>query len=189
MHLGGPEQLAGLLAELRSLPARVLDTVGPLPLSALGGVAAEPVDPMPSQETAGLLTDLDDTDLDRLIDVVGAGTETPLAVVQLRHLGGALARGTEAQGPHGAIEEQYQLFCLGVPVVPELVPAIEAAFAAVRAALAGRLSGRTTFNFLGANDDPAQAFPDGVLDRLRAVKAAVDPDGVVRSNRPVAARG
>ena len=40
---------------LRQLPAQVMDTVGVVPLSRLGDIAAEPVDPMPTMEYSELL--------------------------------------------------------------------------------------------------------------------------------------
>ncbi len=60
---------------------------------------------------------------------VGRDSGSPLVILQIRHLGGALARGTADEGPAGALTEPYLLFDLGVPMVPELVPAIQAAFA------------------------------------------------------------
>lgn len=183
--LGSQTEADRLLGRLRQLPAQVVDTVGAVPLSQLGGIAAEPVDPMPTQEYSELLHGLDEATVDRLVDAVGAGADVPLAVVQVRHLGGALARATADDGPHGAIEEQYSVFCLGVPVAPGLPEAIEAAFGVVRTALGPQRSGRTLFNFLGAESDPGSAFPAEARARLRRVKAAADPAGVIRSNRPV----
>lgn len=183
-YLGGGAELDTLLAPFRELPAMVLDTVGPVPLGRLGDIAAEPVDPMPTLETSGLLADLDAATLDRLLEAVGAGAETPLVVVQLRHLGGALSRQTEDEGPQGGIAEQYALFALGVPVVPELGAAIEGAFAELRGAVAGQLTDRTFFNFRGADSDASSCFSPTATARLRAVKRAVDPTGLFRSNRP-----
>jgi hypothetical protein len=183
-YLGEPAELDEMLAPLRELPAMVMDSVGPVPLGRLGDIAAEPVDPMPTMETAGLLSDLDEATLERLLAVAGGSAEIPLAVVQLRHLGGALARQSEDEGPHGPITEQYSLFALGVPAVPDLVPAIEAAFAAVRGAVAPAMTERTFFTFRGADSDASTCFSPGAQDRLRAVKRSVDPDGVLRSNRP-----
>lgn len=183
--LGSETEADRLLSPLRKLPAQVIDTVGVVPLSELGGIAAEPVDPMPTQEYSELLHGLDDATLDRLVDAAGAGADIPLAVVQLRHLGGALARATADDGPNGAIAEQYSVFCLGVPVAPGLPEAIESAFRDVRTALAGQRSGRTLFNFLGAGSDIGATFSAPARARLRRVKASVDPAGVFRSNRPV----
>ena len=183
--LGSETEANRLLSRLRQLPAQVIDTVGTVPLSQLGGIAAEPVDPMPTQEYSELLHGLDDATLDRLVDAAGAGADVPLTVVQVRHLGGALARATGADGPHGAITEEYSVFCLGVPVAPGLPEAIEAAFGDVRTALGEQRSGRTLFNFLGAESDLGSTFSPAVRARLREVKVATDPAGVFRSNRPV----
>ena len=183
--LGSQTDLDMLLAPLRQLPVLVLDTVGPVPFSQLGGIAAEPVDPMPTQEYSELLHGLDAPTVDRLVDAAGAGVDLPLAVVQIRHLGGALARATAEDGPNGAVEAEYSVFCLGVPVSPGLPEAIDAAFGRVRAALADQRTGRTFFNFLGAESDLGPAFTAPARDRLRRVKAESDPAGRFRSNRPV----
>lgn len=183
--LGSETEADRLISRLRQLPAQVVDTVGVVPLSQLGGIAAEPVDPMPTQEYAELLHGLDDATVDRLVDAAGAGADLPLTVVQIRHLGGALARATTDDGPNGPIAEEYTVFCLGVPVAPGMPEAIEAAFGEVRTALAGQRSGRTFFNFLGAESDLGSTFSTPARTRLREVKAATDPAGVFRSNRPV----
>lgn len=182
--LGGADEAERLLAPLRSLPALRSDSLGTVALADLGDIAAEPVDPMPIAEMSGLLRSFDEVAIDRLLDAAG-GPDSPLAVVQVRHLGGALARATEADGPTGALVEPYQVFCLGVPVSPEVVHAIGQTFAAIRAALADHLSGRRAFNFLADDEDPSGALSATALGRLSAVKAEVDPRGTIRSNRPV----
>ena len=183
--LGSQPELDTLLAPLRELPVLVVDTVGAVPLSELGAIAAEPVDPMPTQEYSELLRNLDEAAVDRLVDAAGAGADLPLAVVQVRHLGGALTRATPDDGPNGAVEEEYSVFCLGVPVAPGLPEAIEAAFNEVRTALAGQRSGRAFFNFLGGESDLGSTFAAPARDRLQKIKATTDPNRVFRSNRPV----
>lgn len=186
--LGPADDAEQLLAPLREIPGMFSDSLGTVPLSELGAIAAEPVDPMPTAELSGLLSGFDETAVEALLSVAGAGVESPLTVVQVRHLGGALARATGTAGPAGAIAEPFQLFCLGVPLSPELAVAIHSAFGAVEAALAGHLTGRTFFNFLGDSDDPRRAFSPDALTRLGAVKRRVDPRGTIRSNRPVLQR-
>jgi FAD/FMN-containing dehydrogenase len=184
-YLGSAEEAEALLAPLRELPAVFMDTTGETPVQNLSDICAEPTDPMPTIEWAEMLNDLDVSDIDRIVDAAGADSQSPLTVVQLRHLGGALARGTAEDGPNAAIEQKYMLFTLGVPMVPELVPAIEASIASVQYAVASQRSGRTFYTFLCADPDVTRAFPTESLDRLRAIKADVDPGRVFRSNRPI----
>ena len=44
-YLGSADDVAPLLALFREIPAIVLDTLGTMPISLLGTIAAEPVDP------------------------------------------------------------------------------------------------------------------------------------------------
>ena len=184
-YLGAAEEAERLLEPFRTIPAMWADTMDTVQLSELGAICAEPEEPLPAMEYSSLLTDFDDVAVEALRRAVGADSGSPLVVVQLRHLGGAFARGTADAGPVGAVSEPYQLFELGVPMAPELVPAIQAAFARTRDELAPYLSARTSFTFLGSDDDPRRAFSDEALGRLQEIKRRVDPNGVIRSNRPV----
>ena len=84
------------------------------------------------------------------------------------------------------VPEPFQLFAMGVPAVPELAAAIPHGFAAIDAAL-GRLSPPAT----GCPTSPAAGQADAAgydaerLARLRAIKRVRDPQGVIRSNKPV----
>lgn len=182
--LGSSADAERLLAPLRALPAPLMDSTGTVPLAELGGICAEPLDPLPTVEFSELLDRLDDEAIDALLDVAGRPEPSPVTVVQLRHLGGALSRATSDDGPSGAITEPYQLACIAVPMTPEMATGIGQVYAGIAAALAGRFTGRTFFNFLGADDDPGSAFSPGALARLREIKHLRDPRGVVRSNRP-----
>jgi hypothetical protein len=183
--LGPAEDAEALLAPLREIPAMYLDTMGTVPVDQLGAICAEPTDPMPATEWSELLADFDDDALDRLLGEAGHQAQTPLMVVQVRHLGGALARGTAGQGPSGAVHEPYQLFALGVPITPELGAALDLALGGLQLAMDGHTSGRTSFTFCGANADASRAFTPAALARLQRIKRTVDPTGTIRSNRPV----
>jgi hypothetical protein len=183
--LGSAEDAEALLAPLRNIPAMLSDSMGTVPVDRLSDICAEPVDPMPTADWSSLLTDFSDATLDALLAEVGHAATTPLMIVQLRHLGGALARGASTDGPSGAVTEPYQLFALGVPMFPELAAALEMAFVGLQVALDGHLSDRTFFTFLGSESDPSRAFAAHALERLQQIKRCVDPRGVIRSNRPV----
>ncbi|WP_342342443.1 FAD-binding oxidoreductase [Planobispora rosea] len=187
-YLGDPGEGQALLHRLEKIDGRVLDTRGPLPVAELGSICAEPTDPGPGMFRGELLTRFDDTVAATILEeVVGSGTVAPLAVAQLRHLGGALARPAAGGGACGRIEEEYLLGLLGVPFTPEAGAAIGERFRAVSAALVPYTSGRKPFTNLGAGEKAANAFPGEVLARLRDVKRRRDPLGVLRSNYPVLA--
>ena len=135
--LGNREDAEELLAPFRALPGLVMDLMR---RGADGGARARSPTSRPTRRRAWsarpLLTDLDDDAIDALVAVVGADSGSPLAVVQIRHLGGAFAERPEGGGAHGPVTEPYNLFALGVPAVPELVEVIGVFFGRISAAVA-----------------------------------------------------
>lgn len=162
-----------------------MDLVGPVPVPALGSIAAEPTDPTPSREESFLLRDLSDAGIEELLAVTGPGSGSPLALVQLRHLGGAFARPAPGGGVSGPVGEPCLLFAMGVLAVPELEHPIRATLDRLAEVLAGHSDGRTVPNFLPAGGDVGRVWSKTTRTRLAAVKSAVDPRSTIRSNRPV----
>ncbi|MFG1753483.1 FAD-binding oxidoreductase [Streptosporangium sandarakinum] len=179
--LGEEGEARALLRRLDEIDGSIIDSRGTLPVAELGGICAEPTAPSHSLARGELLTALDDTVAGALL----AEPTAPLAVVQLRHLGGALARPAEGGGACGHFAEPYILGLIGVVPAPELVPAVADRQEAIVARLARYVSGRKPFTYLGKGERAAAAFPDDALARLRDVKRARDPRGVFRSNHPV----
>ena len=89
--LGSEREGAALVAPVRELGA-VLDTFAMVAPIALADMAMDPPDPLPYRSTTALLDDLSAEAVGRLLEVVGEGAGSPLPLVQIRHLGGALAR-------------------------------------------------------------------------------------------------
>ncbi|PZG17598.1 FAD-linked oxidase [Nonomuraea aridisoli] len=175
--LGDGGDAEALMSPLEKIPGRLSDSRAMLPIARLGSITAEPTDPGPGVTRAELLTGLTDEVaaalLRRPID--------PLLSVQLRHLGGALARPSGT--PAGRLEEPFALYLFGVPG--------QDGGAAVRERMrqsTGALvphSGRKPFTFLAAGESAASAFTPDALARLRALKRARDPRGIFRSDFPV----
>ncbi|MEV4815185.1 FAD-binding oxidoreductase [Micromonospora tulbaghiae] len=174
-YLGDEAGARSLLTPLDRLATPISDSRRVMAVTELGGITAEPTDPSPGISRAELLTRLDDDAAEALL----ADPIAPLLSVQLRHLGGALARASDS--PHGPLTEPYALYLFGVATDP-------AAVKARQRDLAGALpvSGRKPVTFLNRDETVADAFTPAVLDRLRAVKRRHDPDALVRSNFPVA---
>ena len=68
---------------------------------------------------------------------------------------------------------------------PALTAAVEAHLALFRDALRPEDSGREYLNFAERSRDASAFFGAGDLARLRAVKAEVDPEGMILANHPV----
>ncbi|MFI6297794.1 FAD-binding oxidoreductase [Nonomuraea sp. NPDC050790] len=177
--LGSAEEGRRLLGRFDEIGGALSDSRGPLPAAELGVITNEPTNPSPGVSRGELLTGLDDEAVAALL----AEPVDPLINVQVRQLGGALAKGGE--GASGAVAEPYLLYLLGLAISPELTAASRDKQERIVAALGGRVTGRKPYTFLAAGESAAAAFSEETLQRLRAIKRARDPEGVFRANYPV----
>ncbi len=184
-HLGSADEAEALLAGLRAAAPVELDTVGAVVPSGIGAVSDEPTAPSPSLDHSLLLDGFDDAAIGRLLAVTADRRRCPLVVVQIRSLGGAIAEDAATHGAAGSVAQPYLLSAIGIPVTPEIAAAVPVAFDAIDAALADCRSERLIANFVGTLQDSGAAYPPDALARLRRIKRERDPNGVIRSNRPV----
>lgn len=182
--LGDAETLDTLVAPLREAGPVLRDEVRDITPGQLGTIAEEPVDPTPAVLAGTLLHTLDDAAIDTFVAQVGAGSGSALVGGGIRHLGGAFAE-RRANGVAGPIAEPYSVSAMGVVAAPELAGPVDAGLDGVLAALSPWSTGRTILTFLDRGESMSRCYDEPHLARLRALKAAVDPDGVVRSNRPI----
>ncbi|WP_051151656.1 FAD-dependent oxidoreductase [Nocardia niigatensis] len=181
-------EVTGPLRRFDEIPGVVLDTRRPLDPTGIGGICMEPVDPSPARVRGELLTEFSDAVAEALLAAAApGGLVYPLALVQVRHLGGALTRPPANAGVAGGIPEPYLLSMLGPAPSPQHAAAVVERRAAIATELSRYSSGRKPFTYLDSGDTPADAFERGELDRLWEIKRRVDPRGVFRSNFPVAA--
>src|SRR5690606_24622892 len=111
------------------LPAPISDSRAAMSAADLGSITAEPTEPGAGLSHGALLTDFDDAAVEALLrDPIA-----PLLSVQVRHLGGALARPSDS--PHGALSEPFAIFLFGLPVTAEVSDAIRAKQTALADAL------------------------------------------------------
>jgi hypothetical protein len=187
VYVGSAVAAQHLLAPLMTSAPLSMNLLGPLTPSALASVASEPTEPMPAIETSFLLDGLDDEAIDALCATMVDPRRTPLMLVQLRGLGGGFASEPAVPNAVRRVAEPFQLFALGVPMVPELAAAIPHGLAAVESTVAHLASGHRMPNFIPDGASDAAGYDAGRLGRLRSIKAARDPLGVIRSNKPVVA--
>ncbi|MEC3954880.1 FAD-binding oxidoreductase [Nocardia sp. CDC153] len=179
--------VTGPLRRFDEIAGLVLDTRRPLDAAQVGEVCMEPTDPAPARVRGELLTDFSAEVGEALLAAAAPqGSVGPLALVQIRHLGGALATPPADAGCAGGIAEPYLLSLLGPAPTPEFEALVVERQAAVVDAMRPHLSGRKPFTYLDSGENPAAVFDTETLARLRDIKARRDPDGLFRSNFPVA---
>jgi hypothetical protein len=183
-HLGDPAQADELLAPLRAL-GPVMDTIGTVPMPALSHLHMDPPQPVPAAGDGLLLAELPARAVDSLVDVAGETARFALVTVEVRHLGGALARPHASHGALSSLDAGYSLFAAGMVPVPELEAPVRAQVDAVKAAMAPWAAPRRYLNLADQPCDPASFWSEQALHRLRRIKAAVDPHDLIRSNHPV----
>ncbi|MEU5877530.1 FAD-binding protein [Spirillospora sp. NPDC047279] len=179
--LGSAAEGAALLRPFDKVEGVLNDGRRTLPVAELGTITAEPTDPAPGLSRAELLTELND-------EVAGTLLENPidpLLSVQVRHLGGALARPDGNAGASGRIAEPYLLYLFGIPAGPERAAAVAAKQTEIANSVSRFTSGRKPYTFLGPGDHAASAFSPATLARLRDIKRTRDPRGLFRGNYPL----
>lgn len=123
--------------------------------------------------------------MENVIAAAGPGSGSQLSSVELRHLGGTLARSAAHHGALANLDGSYLVFGGGLAADDASRRAVHAQVERLRQALAPYDTGRRYLNFAERRTDPAHFYaPDAYL-RLRVVKAATDPQNVFRANHPI----
>lgn len=183
VFLGELDALDVALDPIRAAGTVVRDTVGPLAASEVGTVCEEPDDPCPAVLGTGSLGRLDADVIDTIL-ATAADPGCGLMQVQVRHLGGAL-RIPSDRAACRRIGAAYSIMAMTVAPAPDAIDPATVAVTKMIAAVEQYYGGPLTVSLLGDHDPLAGAYSPEVMTRLRQAKAAADPDGVFRSNRPV----
>jgi hypothetical protein len=183
-HVGDPAQADELLAPLRTL-GPVNDTIATVPMPALSHLHMDPEQPVPAAGDGLMLAELPARALDAFVEVAGEFADFPLLTVEIRQLGGALRRPHPEHGALSSIEASYSLFAAGMVPAPDLLAPVRAQVQTVKAALAPWAAEQMYSNFAETQCDPARFWSEHAYDRMRRIKAAVDPDDLIRANHPL----
>ena len=175
---------AELIGPLRRLGPE-LDTFAMIPASALGQLNMDPSQPGPSQSDGAFLADFPATAIDALVGVAGPDAQTPPNSVEVRHLGGTLARPVPGGGAQPSIDASYLLFAAAAAPTPGLVGRAREHVQAVKDALAPWHAGYDYYDFEQTPAAAAAVLPPASARRLQEITAAYDPDQVTISAHPV----
>jgi FAD/FMN-containing dehydrogenase len=181
--LGDEAEGRELLRPLETLGPE-LDTFAVVPPIGLADLAMDPPDPLPFVTGHRLLVDLPPVAIDDLLEAVGPRSGSALAMVQLRHMGGALARKAPGAGARATMPGNVVLFAGGVAANEESIAAAEATLDALDAAVEAYGAGFYP-NFVERPAEASAFFDEETWRRLRRVKTLYDPDDLFKGNHHV----
>ena len=178
-HTGAPETADDVLAPFRAAGTLLVDLVRPQPYPELFGLAPNQASTWPAQRT-GFVETVGEADAAAVIEAVRAAP-TPVAVLNLRPMGGAIAR-VAPDATAFAHRDRAVMATVGT-VAPARGQADAAADWVGRTATALGLGGAAYANFVaGPGTSVEEAYPADTLRRLQDVKRRVDPGNLFRSN-------
>jgi hypothetical protein len=181
-HNGPEAEGAELLAPMLEAGEVLLSGVGALPYTNADAIHQDPTDPLPVWEKGGLLRELSVEAVEALLAVAGPQANKLLTMVEVRLMGGALARQPAVPNAVAGREGAYTLLTLGA-LPPGLEERVAEMGESILHAMAPWSTGTSLLNWLGETSTPAQvarAWRPDVHRRLMTVKRAVDPANVFR---------
>jgi FAD/FMN-containing dehydrogenase len=181
--LGDETSGAEQLAPLREL-APEIDTFAMIPPPGLAALHMDPPEPVPGVGDGILLGELSAAAIDALVGVTGAGTDSPLVSIEVRHLGGAAGRAEPDHGALAAIDAPYGLYAVGMAANPAMKQAVVRRLDDLQAALQSWDAGRF-LNFTERPGHTERMFGEETYRRLREVKSSYDPDNIVQANHEI----
>jgi hypothetical protein len=185
-----PEDGEQLLRPVREeLGETIMDTFGPMPFAAMDAISMDPVDPMGARQHSEMLGELSPEAIETLVEVAGADSGSPLIILELRQLGGALARTADRLSTMGMGESSFIMNGIGPAFTPEMAEGILAYLARVAEATRPFQTGDTYVNFMeleGASPERVKAaYAPEDYERLVALKDRYDPQNLFRFNRNI----
>ncbi len=183
-YLGDEASGRELLRPLFDLQPEV-STFAVVPALALTELHQDPPVPSPGVGDGWLLEDFDEQAASAMVGAAGMDGTSPLLSLEVRHLGGAAGRPAPGGGALSHIGSPYVLFGIGVPIGPVAPEQIEARIDAVKEAVRPWDGGGSYLNFAERRVDPRTFYPDGVYERLVAIRSEIDPNNVFSANHPI----
>src|ERR671920_482365 len=164
----------------------IIDTFGEMPVSQMDRISMDPVDPLGVIQHAEMLSDLSPAAVDALVRVAGAGSGSPLIILEIRQLGGALSRAPGQPNLLGG--GKFSMNAIGATFTPEMAEAVRGRITRLIEETRPYQTGRTYLNFM--EEDPSgdrvrAAYAPEDWERLVALKDRHDPQKLFRFNRNI----
>ncbi|MGW0175938.1 FAD-binding oxidoreductase [Rhodococcus sp. NPDC003322] len=181
-HVSDTEDGEPWIAALRALGTPIIDTVTEIMYADVGAIHADPTEPMPAAERGALFRELPAEAIDEFLATVGPEGGLPLAMAEIRAMGGALARPAGVPNAVAGRAAAFSLFTIGA-LAPEIADVVPAALDSVLDRMQPWVTGGSLVNFAGSvTGAPAErvraAFGEDIHPRLTQIRRRVDPVGL-----------
>jgi len=184
-----PEAGEELLGPWREFGEPLIDTFRVMSYREMDMIGMDPVDPIGAYTHVELLGELSPEAIAKLVEVAGVDSNSPLILLELRHLGGALERPPADLSPIGRRNSKFTMEGVGATPTPEVAQAVQAHLAYVAEEMRPYETGATYVNFLeldGATPERVRAaYSPEDWERLVGLKNRYDPDNLFRFNRNI----
>ncbi|GIF47697.1 FAD/FMN-containing dehydrogenase [Asanoa ferruginea] len=188
-YLGPPAEGERLIADLRAAAPALIDTVTEMPYTGFASIHQDPVDPAATYEMSSLLGEFPAEAADALIEAAGPGVDLPIALIEVRQLGGELADEPSLPNSVGNRDAAFHVFA-GAAGEPGEGEQFRAPLKAISDAMAPWATGGKQANFLTGYDTTpeavARAWKPDIYHRLVEVKREYDPANMFRVNHNIA---
>ena len=183
-YLGNERDGADLMRPLAELGPDI-NTFGMVEPAALGYLAMDPDQPVPSASSGRIVAGATSATIDALLGAAGPGSGSGLASVELRSLGGALARRSPGAGAHAMLPGDYAMFAVGGVMGPHSREQVLGQAEGVSDALAPWDAGSRFLNFEEQSVDARLFYDADTFRLLRALRSAWDPSELFLANHEI----
>ncbi|AOS63774.1 FAD-binding oxidoreductase [Actinoalloteichus hymeniacidonis] len=181
-----------LIRPLRGIAEPVLDTVAELPYPEVGSINGDPSEPGSYYDRSGRLRGLDDRAIDTLLESVGPQVGSPITIVEIRALGGALADAPAVPNAVPFRSAGYTLFCAGMAEGSQ-VPVLRSAQRQLLDDLEPWRIGGPFLSFITSSENTVDAmrsaYEPTTYARLVQAKDTYDPTNLFRINHNIPPTG
>lgn len=181
-YLGSADDGERLVTPLRAAAPVLLDAVGERPVTAVGEIHMDPVDPMPYFDRSLSLREFPEKAARALVELVGPGSGCRLANFEIRALGGALDRGPRVANAVSMRGIPFVVFGFAVGGA-DRADDLRRDLAKVVDGLAPWAADRGMVNFLSPDEAAHRGRPGRV--RAGAVRQARRGEAAPRPRQPV----
>ncbi|MDQ3742685.1 MAG: FAD-binding oxidoreductase [Actinomycetota bacterium] len=179
--IGSVEEADAILAPLRALEPEI-DMFAQVPPLALSYIHMDPEEPIPGDSETAMLETATPELIDVLVDQFEANPL--LLLVELRQLGGELARAKQSAGALAKFDGDFLFFAAGMSV-PEIAEPLRAQLETIKKAVDEHGKRRDYLNFVEHGADARAFYPAATYARLQAVKSVYDPGNLFRANHEI----